>query len=207
MALFHLVRHGEHELQNRVLAGRMEGVGLSAAGVAQVDALVRHFVRTGIDAVYASPLQRTRETAAPIAAACGVPLALSDSLLEVDFGAWTGLSHGDLEHLPDWQRWNAARSLCRAPGGETIAEVQARMAGFLNALAAERPEGRFVVVSHAESIRAALAYYLGMAVDLFLRVDVSPGCTSVLGVDAWGVTVQRINAPPHPDDWKRDAAP
>ena len=208
MALFHLVRHADHGLIGRVLAGRMAGVGLDGHGPAQARRLARHFAAQGVDAVHASPLERTMQTAQPIAAACGAPLHSAEPLLELDFGDWTGRSFAELDGQPDWHLWNGARSQTRPPGGETMVAVQARACGFINDLAAARPDGRFVLVSHADVIRAVIAYYLGTPIDLFLRVEVSPASVSVLSMDGWTPRLLGINHAPAVDDAAaNDAAP
>lgn len=212
MALFHLVRHADHGLIGRALAGRMAGVGLAGDGPAQARRLARHFAGEGVDAVYASPLERTMQTADPIATACGVPVVAAEPLLELDFGDWTGLTFAELDGRPEWRRWNGARSQTRPPGGESMVAVQARACGFINGLAERDPDGRFVLVSHADVIRAVLAYYLGVPIDLFLRVEVSPASVSVLSLDGWtprllGTNRNVTHDETAPDASNRSAAP
>src|SRR5437588_811282 len=74
MTVFHLLRHGEHGLLGRVLAGRTPGVGLSERGRAEIAVVAERLVGEKIAALYASPLQRTRETAEIVAARLGLPL-------------------------------------------------------------------------------------------------------------------------------------
>ncbi|MGQ9367758.1 histidine phosphatase family protein [Azospirillum sp. ST 5-10] len=193
MTAVHLIRHADHDWVGRGLAARMD-VPLNGAGRAQAEALARHYAGRRVDAVWASPLRRTMETAAPVAAALGLPVRGADALLEVDFGAWAGKDFADLERDPGWRRWNGARGRARAPGGESIAEVQARMSGFINALCDEDPDGVHLLIGHGDPIRAALAYYLGVPVDLFLRIDVSPAAISVLAIDGWGPRALQVNA-------------
>lgn len=195
MTLVHLVRHADHDYVGRGLAGRM-AVPLNEGGRAQAERLARRLSRERVTSVWASPLRRTVETAEPVARALGLSLQTDDALQEVEFGAWTGRSFAELENDPDWRHWNAARSLHRPPGGESMAEVQARMVGFINRLAREGqggPDGAHVLVGHADPIRAALAYYLGVPLDLFLRIEVSPASISVLALDSWGPRVLRVN--------------
>ncbi|WP_051341002.1 histidine phosphatase family protein [Azospirillum halopraeferens] len=204
MTTLHLIRHGDHDWIGRGLAARLD-VPLNEEGRAQAAALARHYRGRRVDAVWASPLRRTVETATPVADALGLELRTADALLEVDFGAWSGRSFADLEEDPEWRRWNGARSRVRAPGGETIAEVQARAVGFLNRLCDDDPGGVHVVVGHGDPIRAVLAYYLGVPIDLFLRIEVSPAAISVLSVDGWGPRVLHVNA--SIDDRKIGAGP
>lgn len=192
MTVIHLVRHADHDWVGRGLAGRMD-TPLNAAGRAQAERLGRWYAGKRVAALWASPLPRTQQTAEPIARALNLPIRSADDLVEVEFGAWTGRDFTDLDGDPDWRRWNGARSLAQPPGGETIPEVQARMVGFISRLCADDPEGIHVLVGHGDPIRAALAYYLGVAVDLFLRIEVSPASISVLAIDGWTPKVLRLN--------------
>ncbi|WP_431857747.1 histidine phosphatase family protein [Azospirillum sp.] len=192
MTSIHLIRHTDHDWVARGLAGRMP-VPLNADGVRQAEALGRWYAGRRVDGVWSSPLPRTRQTAEPIARPHGLTVQAADALLEVDFGAWEGRDFADLENDPAWRRWNGSRGRARAPGGETIAAVQARMCGFINDLCDRDPEGTHALVSHGDPIRAALAYYLGVPIDLFLRLEVYPGSVSVLSIDGWGPRVERVN--------------
>jgi len=192
MTTVFLVRHADHDMVGQGLAGRM-AVPLNAAGHEQAARLAGWFARQPITAVWSSPLRRTRETADPIAHRLGLPVNTGDALLEVDFGAWEGKSFAELDEDPAWRRWNGARARARAPGGETIAEVQARLCGFINDRCDEAPDGSLVLVSHGDPIRAALAYYLGVPIDLFLRIEVAPASVSVLAIDGWGPRVLCLN--------------
>ncbi len=192
MTRLYLVRHAEHDLVGRGLAGRAD-TPLNAAGRAQAERLGRWFARERPTALWTSPLPRARQTAEAIARGTGLAVGEAEALTEVDFGAWTGCGFDALEEDPVWRRWNAARALARAPGGEAMAEVQARMVGFLNRLCDSDPGGAHALVGHGDPIRAALAYYLGVPIDLFLRIEVSPASISVLAIDGWTPRVLRLN--------------
>lgn len=192
MARICLVRHADHDWIGRGIAGRMD-VSINDGGRVQAERLGHWPTREGVTALWSSPLPRTRQTAAPLAAATGLPVRTADALLEVDFGAWTGRDFTDLDGDPGWRRWNGVRSLAPPPGGEAIGEVQARMVGFINRIVADDPEGVQVLVSHGDPIRAALAYHVGTAIDLFLRIEVSPASVSVLSIDGWTSRVLRLN--------------
>ena len=192
MTTVFLVRHADHDMVGQGLAGRL-AVPLNAAGHGQAARLAGWFARQPVTAVWSSPLRRTLETAEPIARGLGLAVDTDDALLEVDFGAWEGKSFAELDEHPAWRRWNGARARARAPGGETIAEVQARLCGFINDRCDEAPDGTLVLVSHGDPIRAALAYYLGVPIDLFLRIEVAPASVSVLAIDGWGPRVLCLN--------------
>ncbi len=189
-----LVRHAAHDRVDRVLCGRMPGVGLGEAGRRQAEALAQHFAGGGVSAVWTSPLQRARETAAPIAARLGLPARDSDALCEIDFGAWTGRAFDDLRDDPRWRRWNEARgSGARPPGGESMAEAQARAMAEVERARAEHPDGAVALVSHGDVIKAVLAGVLGLSLDAHARFEISPGSVSALAVWDGGGKVLSMN--------------
>jgi probable phosphoglycerate mutase len=196
-----LVRHAAHDRVDRVLCGRMPGVGLGEAGRRQAEALARRFAAGGgVDAVWTSPLGRARETAEPIASRLGLPVRVSDALCEIDFGAWTGRAFDALRDDPRWRRWNEARAGERPPGGESMAEAQARALGGVERARTEHPDGRVVLVSHGDVIKAVLAGVLGLSLDAHARFEIAPASISALAVWDGGGKVLSMNeaaaAPP-----------
>jgi probable phosphoglycerate mutase len=191
-----LVRHGSHDRLGRVLCGRMAGVELSEAGHADAQRAAERLRREDLTAVYTSPLERTRQTAEPLAAAAEAPLEVSDDLVEIDFGAWTGARFDELNGDPRWAAWNADRSTARPPGGESMLEVQARLRRWLDETCARHPEQRVAAVSHADAIKALLAHALGLSLDQHHRFEVSPGSISTIVAGDWGLKVLSINEVP-----------
>lgn len=181
MAVFLLIRHGENDLVGKKLAGRMPDVHLNAHGQAQVRRLAAELAETPIKAVYASPLERAVETAAPIASVQGLSVQILPALTEIDFGEWTGKS---LQHLKRGRLWKIVQgspSEFRFPEGESFAEAQARIVTALTDLSAEYAEKDVVVcTAHSDLIRLAVAHFLGMALDHFQRVRISPASVTVL---------------------------
>lgn len=170
-----LVRHGQTSTTGTVLPGRAPGLHLSEAGRAQAEhAATRLGSLPKVDAVYASPLERTRETAAPIGRATGNRVRTAKGLLECDFGAWTGRKLATLRKKPEWQQVQSSPSGFRFPGGESFAEMQARIWDELERLVAAHPGGTIVAVSHADPIKAAVAMATGVHLDLFQRIVISP---------------------------------
>src|SRR5438067_2485975 len=131
-----LVRHGAHDLLGKVLCGREAGVELNSEGRAQASAVAGRLASRGLAAVYSGPLERVRQTAAPIAARAGLDVVIDPAIDEIDLGAWTGARFSELARQPAWRRWNARRLGARPPGGETMREAQVRMVGFLRRMAA-----------------------------------------------------------------------
>ncbi|MDG2112941.1 MAG: histidine phosphatase family protein, partial [Actinomycetota bacterium] len=126
-----LVRHGRTPTTGVELYGRRPGVDLADAGVAQAEAVAARIAGLGgghVSAVYASPLERTRQTAAPIAKATGLRVRKDEGLIELDVGTWTGRKLRDLRKLKAWSTVQKYPSGFRFPGGESFLEMQSHIA-------------------------------------------------------------------------------
>lgn len=152
-----------------------EGIAQAEAAAERIAALHRPPV-----AVYASPLERTMETAKPIARRLGLRVRTERGLVECDVGDWTGRSLRALRRRREWRTVQGLPSSFRFPGGESFAEMQARVVAALDVLAERHAGQTFVAVSHADPIRAAVATTAGVPLDLFQRVVVSTCSVSVL---------------------------
>jgi len=195
-----LVRHGKTPTTGKVLPGRAVGLHLSDEGRAQAEAVAERIAalrtgdRPGPVAVYASPLERTAETAKPIARKLGLRVRTERGLLECDFGQWTGARLNALAKKPEWakvQRWPSG---FRFPGGESFLEMQARITSAISRLVALHPGETVVAVSHADPIKAAVAAAAGTHLDLFQRLTVSPCSVSALAYTAAGSHVLAVNS-------------
>ena len=189
-----LVRHGQTPTTGTVLPGRAKGLHLAEAGRVQAQAAADRIGELErVDAVYASPLERTRETAAPIARATGQRVKVDRGLLECDFGDWTGADLKALRKLPEWDTVQRFPSGFRFPGGESFAEMQARMASTIGSIVAGHPGQTAVAVSHADPIKAAVALALGSHLDLFQRIVISPCSITAILYTSGGPTVLAVN--------------
>lgn len=197
MATLHLVRHGQHNLGGGVLAGRTPGVGLTDLGRAEIEAVAAKLERDKIDALYASPLQRTRESAEIIAARLGLPVEFREEVIELDFGEWTGSTFDAIRADPRWQRWSSHRSLARIPGGETMREIQQRAVEALFDISEALNDGAAAIVSHGDVIRSVLVFALGMPLDFFGRIEVGLGSISTIRIDRGGIRVIALNHRPY----------
>ncbi|MFI4947330.1 MAG: histidine phosphatase family protein [Alphaproteobacteria bacterium] len=195
MTLFHMLRHGERE-PGRVLVGRMPGVGLTTRGRAEIATVAERLAGDGVAAIYASPLQRTRESAEILAARLGLVIELRDDLIELDFGEWTGATFDMIRADPRWEAWRTHRSLSRIPGGESMREVQRRAVEALMELGERHPEETLVAVSHGDVIRSVLLFALGMPLDHYSRIEVGQGSISTIRIDDTGIRVLAINERP-----------
>jgi probable phosphomutase (TIGR03848 family) len=190
---FLLIRHGMTEAIGRFVAGRMAGVHLTDEGRRQAEALPSRLVDTPVAAIYSSPLERTRETAEPLARSRGLDVFLSESFSEIHYGEWTGRRFEELDPLPEWRRYNAERAVTRIPGGETYLEVQTRMVTAILDLKEKHAGETVAVFSHGDPIKALIAYHLGISVEQFRRIEISPASISVLGFRGGEVRLHCLN--------------
>ena len=194
MARFYLIRHAMNDFVGKKLAGRMPGVHLNEEGRAQARLLARKLAAAGIERVYSSPRERALETAEALSEAIGVKVETRPTLDEVESGDWTGKTFAELEADPRWQTYNRFRSGTRVPGGETMLETQGRVVTEILNLYEAHPSATIAIVSHADPIRAALVYFLGMPIDFFQRIEISPASFSVLTLEEWGPVILAINS-------------
>ena len=189
------VRHGQTPTTGKKLPGRAPGLHLGDAGRHQADRAGERIAALGrAAAVYSSPMERTRETAAPIARACGVRVRTHRGLIEADFGDWTGRNLSALRKLAEWQTVQRNPSGFRFPGGESFTEMQTRMTGAVAELVARHPGETIVAVSHADTIKAAVAAAVGTPLDLFQRIVISPCSISVVTYTPSGPVVLAVNS-------------
>ncbi len=203
-----LVRHGRTPTTGQVLPGRAPGLHLGEEGLAQAETAATRIAdlafrgkahhkrrpKSRVAAVYASPMERTRETAAPIASAVGHRVRSNKGLLEADFGSWTGRKLSELNKLPEWQQVQKYPSGFRFPDGESFAEMQQRICGTIQSLVARHPGETIVAVSHADPIKAAVADAMGTHLDLFQRIVVGPCSISAILFGRTGPVVLSVNS-------------
>lgn len=194
MTTFLLVRHCAHDWLGRGVAGRMPGVVLNAGGRAQADQLVGRLGDHTIAAIYSSPVERAQQTAAPLAKARGLPVAIDDAFSEIDFGDWTGRTFAELEADHDrWRTWCDCKSVAAAPGGEAFTAVQRRVLDGLERLRRLHPADVVVVFSHGDIIKAAVAGVLGLSVDHIERFEIAPASLSVVEAGEGWAQVKLVN--------------
>jgi broad specificity phosphatase PhoE len=198
VTIFHLVRHGEHVLRSHgILAGRTPGVGLTATGRAEIAAVAERLAGERIDALYASPLQRTKESADILAGRLALPVQYRDDIVELDFGEWTGLTFDEVRRDARWDAWRSCRSMAVVPGGEGMRQVQERTVSALAELQRTHGDGAVVIVSHGDVIRAAILFALGMPLDLYARIEIGLASISTVAFGDFGFCVQQLNERPH----------
>ena len=193
MTTLYLIRHGENDfMRQHKLAGWLPGIHLNDRGRSQAEALVPLFEEVQLQAIYSSPLERTTETAAPLARARGLAVQRRTGLGETRCGRWEGQSISRLRRLKMWSQLQTTPSLVTIPEGESFRELQARILTELERIL-ETHAGAVACFSHADPIKLALAHYLGQPLDLFQRLTIEPASISTLLIQDGRVRVQSIN--------------
>ena len=182
MATLLLVRHGHTDAAGKRLMGWAPGVHLNEDGRRQAERLIARLDGIRVDAIVSSPLERCRETAAPLAKARGRRVVVRRAWIEVGYGEWTGRSISQLRRTKLWRRVTSTPSNVRFPGGESLLEVQARAVDAAFDLAAEHARGTVVVVSHADVIRLLVADLAGIHADHLQRLSIDPGSITAVSL-------------------------
>jgi probable phosphomutase (TIGR03848 family) len=193
MTLLLLVRHGHTPTAGKVLTGWERGVHLTERGRGQAEELARRLDGVPIDAVYSSPLERCRETAAPLSRARGIATRVHRGLIETGYGDWTGRSIPQLRRTKLWRTLQHTPSAIRFPGGETLRDVQARALDAVETIAGAHADATVVVVTHADVVRLLLAHFAGVHLDLFERFIVEPASISAIAIHDGRAAIVKVN--------------
>jgi probable phosphoglycerate mutase len=195
MTIIVLLRHGENDwVKKQRLAGWLPGVHLNENGHQQAQAAAKRLKALPVKALYSSPVTRCLETAGYVAQTFGLEINQLEEIGEVRYGAWEGKKIKNLAQKPLWKIVQFFPSRMRFPEGEALREVQFRMVQAIEQLSEQHREETIVAVSHADAIKLVLAHYLGVHIDLFQRISVSPASVSILYLAESGVMrVLRVN--------------
>ncbi|MDQ4085306.1 MAG: MSMEG_4193 family putative phosphomutase [Actinomycetota bacterium] len=199
MATVLLVRHGRTTANDSgVLAGRSPGVHLDEVGAAQAEGLGRRLGDLPLARLVSSPLARCRQTLAAIVAHHSAEPVTDGALTECGYGEWTGQPLKKLVRHPLWKTVQNQPSAVTFPGGESLQQMQARAVAAVRRHDAEVEDAHgtdalWVAVSHGDVIKAVLADALGLHLDLFQRIVVTPGSVSVVRYTAGRPFVQHLN--------------
>lgn len=188
-----LVRHAVTGETGPVLSGRRPGIDLSETGRAQAEAAAERLAGLPVAAVYSSPLERCMQTGEAIAAKHGLTVSVLPGLAEADYGDWSGQKIDDLRKSELWKLVQVVPSSVRFPGGESIREMQSRMIAAVEDVVAAHPGALVVVVSHADPIKALVAHFTGVHLDLFQRLFVAPASCTVLRFAPAGAALVKLN--------------
>jgi probable phosphoglycerate mutase len=198
MSILLLIRHGENDyLKNSIMPGRIPGLHLNEEGRAQAEALSAALKELPIVAIYASPLERAIETAAPLARLKGLEIQTDADLLDTDVGEWAGHSWKGLEKSDVWQTVQHTPAQFRFPGGESFAENQRRTIAALERITCAHGEKDLVAVYfHADPIKLAMAHYLGLPLDNFQRLTAHTSSVTILKMDGANAKLLGMNLIP-----------
>jgi probable phosphoglycerate mutase len=191
--LFLLIRHATNDFVGKAIAGRAPGVRLNAQGFREAQQLADRLRTAAIAAIYVSPLERARETAAPLAARLKLAAGVCSELHEIDCGDWTGKTFSELDADPQWRLWVLRRSEARPPGGESILEAQRRAVDLILRLRAKHEGETVVLVSHGDVIKAVLAHFLRISLDDLESFDIAPAAVSAVHVGENWAQVKLVN--------------
>ncbi|HEX2152820.1 MAG TPA: histidine phosphatase family protein [Acidimicrobiia bacterium] len=203
MARLLLVRHAPTPETGTKLTGRLPGVGLGDTGRRAAQRTAERLSDLKLAAVYASPIERTWETAAIIAAPHGLQPVSEEGLVEVDYGKWSGRSLKSLSQLKAWWTVQVTPSRMTFPEGESLAAAQHRAVEACERLAAAHGKETIALVSHSDIIQSIVSHYLGQPLDLFSRIVISPTSVTVVDVPRQGIPrVMAVNTTGAEGSWR-----
>jgi len=199
MPLLLLIRHGENDyVKTGKMAGRIPGVHLNERGKKQAEALAEALKDVPIKAIYSSPLERTMETASPIAESHKLKIIQEPDLMDTLIGKWQGRSWKILRLTKAWKIVQNAPSRFRFPDGESFPECQTRIVNVLERVIQKhnKPQDVIAVVFHADPIKLAVAHFLGMPLDHFQRLSCDTGSLSALHAGEASANLIKLNQRP-----------
>jgi probable phosphomutase (TIGR03848 family) len=181
------------DLTKTRLVGRLPGISLNDEGRRQAAAAAARMSALPVAAIFSSPLERSIETAAPLAEATGLPINQAAGLLEVDYGQWADQEYRVLRKTDLWKKVQRQPAGTRFPGGETIRDAQGRIVTAIEEIHGSHPQAVVAAYSHADMIRLAVAYFTGIHLDLYQRLAVSAGSVTALLLGAGTPALLRLN--------------
>jgi len=201
MTTFYLVRHGDTAWNRDWRYRGQVDLPLDEVGLAQARAVAGALAPAGLQAIFASPLKRAFNTAELIAQAAGLTVRPLPDLLDINYGAWQGLSMAEAQTAyPDvYARWQEAPHLVHFPGGESLDDVRSRALRGLLAVAGQYPAKRVGIVGHQVVNRVLLCAALGLGNEAFWRINQDTCCINVFEYDTarYRFVVERINDTHH----------
>lgn len=194
-----LVRHGETDFnRDGVFRGLLE-VRLNAMGIAQADATAEALAGKVFDAIYSSSLKRALVTATRIAKPHEIQIRKIDGLMDIDFGAWAGLTEKEVQgkYPKQYETWMQKPGNARFPGGESARKVWKRINSSLREILFTHGTGIVVIVSHRVPIKMMTAYLLGMTRHDINEIKHDPCAISIFRIDGRDYTPIVLNDSSH----------
>lgn len=178
----YLLRHGATpaNLEER-FAGRSDEP-LHAKGIAQIREVAATLANQRIDKIFATPLARTRQSAALISSLTGAPVQVEEAFTEISIPHWDGLTKDEIRRRfgPEYPTWLAQPDAFSSPGCETLAAVRERAVAGLERIMASHGGQRLVVVSHLIVLRCLALHYLGQGLTDFRKISLKNGELTLL---------------------------
>ena len=184
MTTFLLLRHA-HSVANKagILAGQLEGIGLSKDGIAQVNKLTSSFENLKIDRIISSPMQRCLETVEGIARSKRKRISIDKRLIEMNYGSWSGKKLSKLSRMKEWKVIQTKPSAFRFPQGESFKELEERIESLLKDLTRKYPKETILIITHGDIVKIAASLTVGSGLNNFQKFAVDPCSLTTL---SWG---------------------
>jgi probable phosphomutase (TIGR03848 family) len=173
--------------------GHLPGVELDERGIEQARTLAEKFAVPDLKAIISSPVQRCEQTARYLADRLSMKITSDERFTEMDFGLWQGRPLLDLTKEPMWASVQNQPSQVRFPEGESFLEVGTRTSEAISHWNDLFESGNYVVFTHADVIKVAVAEALGLPLDHFQRIAVDPCSITILDYSADRVTLKALN--------------
>lgn len=191
-----LVRHAVTAETGKKLSGRNPGIPLNASGRKAAHEAAANLASLELAAIYTSPIQRCRETASILAKPHGLRPRTRQSIIEVDYGRWTGRGLKSLYRLKAWRSLMADPAGFRFPSGETLDEVRKRSLRSIQQLVLRHQDETVMAVSHGDVIRSIVAHSISGSVQTIHRLHVAPLGITIVNVGEDGPPfAATVNAP------------
>jgi broad specificity phosphatase PhoE len=179
MSVLILIRHGETDYVGNRLAGHLPGIHLNHQGRQQAEALAHRLASFPLTAIYSSPLERTIDTAEPLARIHNLPIQILPPLTEINVGDWQGKSISTLRRLSLWHSVHEEPAMFSFPNGETFTGKQKVIVSALEKLiTAANSRAVIACVSHGDPIKLALAHFLGLELNCFQNIAIDTASAS-----------------------------
>jgi broad specificity phosphatase PhoE len=194
MPLLVLIRHGDTDYVGNRLAGNLPDIHLNQRGKQQAKVLAKKLARIPFSAIYSSPLERSVETAEPLAKLMGLSVQILPALTEINVGDWQGKSLPVLRRLELWRGTHEEPTRFSFPNGESFATKQHVMVAALEKLIrGVDAQSALACVSHGDPIKLSLAHFLGLDLNNFQRIAIDPGSASFIYFSGTRVRLGPIN--------------
>lgn len=190
-----LVRHGQTAWNREERFRGRSDIPLDEIGLRQAEATAARLAFSGACAVFSSPLKRTMMTAQPIAAALGLSVEPWPELIDIDYGAWQGLSTAEAQANDPllYQRWLETPHLAAFPSGERLQDVRDRIVRVIASVLARYPDRTVILVSHVVVCRVFICTVLGLELSHFWQIGQEPCAVNTIGVREGMLVLNSMN--------------